>query len=200
MSEIKRYPMGPGLADPAMLAFLANYQGTPIEGGGGGVSQAALDAVSARVTALESTVGTNEVTPGLVASLIRGNGLFRPFIQIFDTHTMNDSSWQCFLLCKYVLNLPISITVAPPSEQMAIDTYQWSTGAPPSDVAKPAGVYTLIVNPNNPETVTVTFPNGTLASGYTGSAYSSAQSVVIPQGRTLLLMYLGTNYYYWNLL
>lgn len=163
-----------------------------VGGGGGGGT----------VTPPPPVVVPDGITETGIQSWIRGNGLFRPVFNVMEDINTSDKHWQCILSTLYItFPAPVTINVIPPTSALgdAMDPY-----AVPDPtlfaVAKPAGAYMYIVNPNNTNTITVNFPAPALVTGYNGTSYQTTNSWNLPQGRMMLVFFLGNVSFYVQLL
>lgn len=183
----------------------------PSAGGGGGgstptlpvwsVSQSEWNALTGRVETLEEApTGPNGLTESEVQGWIRGNGLFRPVCNVFGDVNMTDAHWQSFLVAPYITQpAPVTVSVTTPSAAL-VDTTNQFVVPPGFPVDKPAGTWTYIINPNNVNTVTVLFPSIATVTGYNGTSYTTGTTWTVPQGRMMLVMFIGVNHFYVQLL
>lgn len=146
---------------------------------------------------IQATVdGINGVSETSVQGWIRGTGLFRPVFTAFETFEMTDAHWQSWILVPYLAFQPVTVNVRMPSSALATDTVPFvDPGVTKAD--KPAGAWTLIVNPNNtaPVTLAFPFPIPTITGRNADGSYLSGglnSTFTIGQGHMALLMYVGS--------
>lgn len=220
MSSTK-YPTGDGYLNPTIRALVAGLAtggtgGTGDTGGTGGTDLSGYVTTAALTTALAGYATDAElaavggVTASDVQKMIRGNGLFRSMIRTFlNDWTMTDVHWQNFTNVSSNSN-PINITIAKPSDTLVSGIVPFAPVSGGNDRGPPCGIWTMIINNNNPSVVTLLFGVGGEAGaqvtgmGADGLWFGQNNgSVTIPKGRTCLLMYLGTSSirdYYVNIL
>lgn len=223
MSALK-YPTGDGYLNPTIRALLASAGaaggGTGgTDGGTGGtggtdlsgyVTTAALTKALAGYATDDELAAVGGVTSTDVQKWIRGNGLFRSVLRTFTNDwTMTDTHWQNFNLVTMGTGNS-NITVVKPSTTLVYNTTPFAPVSGGNDRGPPAGIWTLIINPNNTYVVNLVFGSGaeagSLINGTNSSGVFFGQSngtVNIPQGRAALLMYVGTETertYYVNIL
>lgn len=136
---------------------------------------------------------------------IRGNGTFRPVLQVFGTQTVTDNFWQCWLVALNgllgITNTVVLNVTAPSATLVSKTNSTVVEGAGEDILGAPAGAWTLIMNVNNTASVTIRFPeagaiiNGRAADGSFLTGGTNSQ-FTLAQGKMALLMNRGgVNYY-----